>query len=246
MSSVIIAGNTSGTITLDAPPVAGSNTITLPASTGIAVVTPTGTVAGGQIQTQLFTSSGTWTAPATVTTARITVIGGGGGGSTSSAPIGGGGVAGTGGLAIAQVSGLSGSYTVTIGAGGAGAPAGNGVSGASGGTSSFGALVSATGGSTAPTGPATTVGTPGSGTVTSGTNIKTSSIYQNQPNPASSFTGTIASFGLFGLSNPNASTTAIAYSESGTFGAGQRGNSNFNPGNSGGGIGGAVLVEFVG
>ena len=34
MSSVVIAGNTSGTITLDAPLVAGSNTLTLPASTG--------------------------------------------------------------------------------------------------------------------------------------------------------------------------------------------------------------------
>jgi hypothetical protein len=34
MSSVIIAGNTSGTITLDAPAVAGTTTLTLPATTG--------------------------------------------------------------------------------------------------------------------------------------------------------------------------------------------------------------------
>jgi hypothetical protein len=34
MSSVIIAGNTSGTITLDAPNVAGTTTLTLPATTG--------------------------------------------------------------------------------------------------------------------------------------------------------------------------------------------------------------------
>lgn len=34
MSSVVIAGNTSGTITVSAPLVSGSNTITLPAATG--------------------------------------------------------------------------------------------------------------------------------------------------------------------------------------------------------------------
>lgn len=34
MSSVVISGDTSGTVTLAAPSVAGSNTITLPASTG--------------------------------------------------------------------------------------------------------------------------------------------------------------------------------------------------------------------
>lgn len=35
MSSVVISGDTSGSITLSAPAVAGSNTLTLPASTGI-------------------------------------------------------------------------------------------------------------------------------------------------------------------------------------------------------------------
>jgi hypothetical protein len=34
MSSVVIAGNTSGTITLDAPAVAGTTTLTLPTATG--------------------------------------------------------------------------------------------------------------------------------------------------------------------------------------------------------------------
>ena len=41
MSSVVISGNTSGAITLSAPDVAGTNTITLPASTGYLFVTPT-------------------------------------------------------------------------------------------------------------------------------------------------------------------------------------------------------------
>jgi hypothetical protein len=38
MSSVIIAGNTSGTITLDAPDVAGTTTLTLPATSGTVIV----------------------------------------------------------------------------------------------------------------------------------------------------------------------------------------------------------------
>lgn len=38
MSSVVIAGNTSGSITLDAPNVAGSTTLTLPATTGTVMV----------------------------------------------------------------------------------------------------------------------------------------------------------------------------------------------------------------
>jgi hypothetical protein len=38
MSSVVISGDTSGTITIAAPAVAGSNTLTLPASTGTVMV----------------------------------------------------------------------------------------------------------------------------------------------------------------------------------------------------------------
>jgi hypothetical protein len=34
MSALVIAGDTSGTITISAPAVAGTNTLTLPASTG--------------------------------------------------------------------------------------------------------------------------------------------------------------------------------------------------------------------
>jgi hypothetical protein len=39
MSSVVIAGNTSGTITLDAPAVAGTTTLTLPATSGTVITT---------------------------------------------------------------------------------------------------------------------------------------------------------------------------------------------------------------
>ena len=39
MSALVIAGDTSGTITIEAPAVAGTNTITLPASTGTVITT---------------------------------------------------------------------------------------------------------------------------------------------------------------------------------------------------------------
>jgi hypothetical protein len=38
MANLILTGDTSGTITLSAPLVAGSNTVTLPATTGTALV----------------------------------------------------------------------------------------------------------------------------------------------------------------------------------------------------------------
>ena len=49
MSSVVISGDTSGAITLAAPAVAGTNTITLPASTGTAVIGSAAVSAVGQI-----------------------------------------------------------------------------------------------------------------------------------------------------------------------------------------------------
>jgi hypothetical protein len=48
MSSVIIAGNTSGTITLDAPNVAGTTTLTLPTTSGT-VLTSASSVAASQL-----------------------------------------------------------------------------------------------------------------------------------------------------------------------------------------------------
>ena len=64
MSSVVISGDTSGAITLSAPAVAGTNTITLPASTGT-VLTTGSPQSGGIIQvvnsTTLTTTSSTST-----------------------------------------------------------------------------------------------------------------------------------------------------------------------------------------
>jgi hypothetical protein len=56
MSSVIIAGNTSGTITLDAPNVAGTTTLTLPTTSGT-VLTSVSTLTTTQVQTATAGSS---------------------------------------------------------------------------------------------------------------------------------------------------------------------------------------------
>lgn len=102
-------------------------------------------------RTQVFTSSGTFTVPAYVTSVEVEVWGGGGAGGASGDGSG-GGVAGNsgaggggGGYGYKQVTGLTpgAAETVTVGAGGA---PGTGSSGGSGGTSSFGAHVSCTGG----------------------------------------------------------------------------------------------------
>jgi len=78
MSSVVISGNTSGAITLSAPDVAGTNTITLPASTGYLFVTPTagtlGVSSGGTGQT---TASAAFNALSPITTAGDLIIGNG-------------------------------------------------------------------------------------------------------------------------------------------------------------------------
>jgi hypothetical protein len=63
MSSVVIAGDTSGTVTLDAPAVAGSTVLTLPATSGT-FLTTTGGVAPGT-SGNVLTSDGTaWTSAA--------------------------------------------------------------------------------------------------------------------------------------------------------------------------------------
>jgi hypothetical protein len=88
MSSVIISGDTSGSITLAAPAVAGTNTITLPASTGT-MLTTTSPKAGNVIQvvnatysTPTTNSTNTWadtglsaTITPSSTSSKILIIG---------------------------------------------------------------------------------------------------------------------------------------------------------------------------
>lgn len=99
----------------------------------------------------VFSASGTWTVPAGVTRAKVTVIGGGGGGcgNDGSQPSFYGGHGG--GTAIKIVTGLTpgGTVTITVGTGGSGGSSAGPTGGGTGGTSSFGAYCSATGGASA-------------------------------------------------------------------------------------------------
>ncbi len=72
MSSIVVAGDTSGTVTIAAPAVAGSTTLTLQANTGnIPVVTGTGT--SGQVLTSGGSGAvSTWT---TVSSGGMTLLG---------------------------------------------------------------------------------------------------------------------------------------------------------------------------
>jgi len=289
MSSVVISGDTSGTVTLQAPAVAGTTTLTLPATsgtvitgaggvTGVAsggtgaatltannvilgagtsavtfvapgstgnVLTSNGTTwtsaaaSGGQLQTEIFTAPGTWTKPASATTAKVTVIGAGGGGSN---PTGGG----AGGIAKAYVTGLSGPVSVTVGTGGTGGGTGNGTPG---GTSSFGPAVSATGGAINATAPGAQNGT---GTVASGTALITSNIARvsgptiSGPSLVNQYVQIVQNaWGAAGGTNP--STVAVSYTQASGIMAGAAGiPSPASPSPGRGATGGLVIVEFVG
>jgi hypothetical protein len=160
---------------------------------------------GGQLKTEIFTTPGTWTKPASATQVRVTVIGGGGGGTSN--------------------------------------PGGS----SSGGTSSFGSAVSATGGGGGNYGnPSGSFASPGSGTVSSGTNIRTGSVKDHiSPSFASYLNGT--SFGFIsagGNAQASGSGPGVDYSVSGSGMAGSA--SYANPNFAGkGGCGGLACASNV-
>lgn len=136
----------------------GGSTVVAVTSTGVAVtgtlevsgtLSVTGAITGvdGAFRSiQVFTVSGTYTRPAGLVRAKITVVGGGGGGGGGNAVSYGAPGAGGGGGAIRIVGAatLGASQTVTIGAAGGGGALNT--TGGAGGTTSIGVLLSATGG----------------------------------------------------------------------------------------------------
>jgi hypothetical protein len=192
---------------------------------GTAGVTfPNTTVQAGAyngFSTVIFASSGTWTPPAGVTQARVTVVGGGGGGQNDSNL----GPPGYGGYAIAYVTGLSGAITITVGTGGdVGAS-----DGVAGGTSSFGSFVSATGGAG---GSGTFGGANGTGIVSTGTALKTGNLVYPSVIPVP----------LTGQQTVSATTSGEAWSTTSVKCAGTAGLSQ--SGAAKGGIGGVVMIEY--
>jgi hypothetical protein len=200
--------------------------ISVSASTGGVTITNTGPTTTPQLQQQVFFSSGSWTAPTGVTRVAATCIGGGGGGNGNwEVPGGEGGYA----LGFFTVSPGT-TYTVTIGAGGAGQP----FQGSSGGTSSFGSFVSATGGGGGNNG-----GSPGSngtGTVSSGTAIRS--------NRSAGYFGTYP----FEGNNKNDPTSggATAMSATTQYAAGSGGGGRSGPLAFSGGMGGVIFLEWAG
>lgn len=288
MSSVVISGDVSGSVTLQAPSAAGTTVLTLPATSGTVVTTATSTgisgsaittgtvgvsvggtgantltannvilgngtsavqfvapgssgnvltsngttwtsaaAGGGQLQTEVFTAPGTWTKPASATQVRVTVVSGGGGGGGPSAPTLFGGAGGFGGYAKAIVP-VSAPVAITVGSGGGPAT--------SGGTSSFGSAVSCTGGVRGADGGPSSPGAPGANgtaTISVGTALRASN-------------ASLINDNFIGGTSTNTGG-ATAYSTSGTFQAGASG-AGGNPGSAPGkgGVGGAIVVEFVG
>lgn len=138
-SGQLLIGNSGGTLTR----------ATLTAGSGINITNGSGAITiaasggGGQIRSELITSSTSWTVPAGVTRIRVWVIAGGGASVSNSDDGASGGI---GGLGVGEFTVSPGTtYAVTIGAGGNGNPT-PGLLGSSGQPTSFDTLISATGG----------------------------------------------------------------------------------------------------
>jgi hypothetical protein len=190
----------------------------------------------------------TFTVPANVSAVLVEVVGGGGGGAGALVGLASGGGGGAGGYASGWVSGLAvgQTFTVIVGAGGAGGAGTNGAVGGAGGTSSFGALMSATGGGGGGTLGSAAPG--GNGGVGAGGQIQRAGGYgvDGKSNAAVGISGAMAIDG--GAGGPSAFGGG---GRAGTLGgvAGQApgsggGAAYLNTGNGGAGAAGAVIVRY--
>jgi len=209
------------------------------------------------INTQTFTSSGTYTPSAGLSYATVEVIGSGGGGGGVDSAIGSSAAAGGGGAGAYARSTLTAatigaSQVITIGAGGAGGAAGNN-NGSNGASSSFGALVTADGGSGG-FGASASVTVPALGIYGAGGGAGTGQLVTNGD---SGFLGVGWGAGLIGIGGQGGNSfygiggeqlVNLPGANGFNFGSGGGGAGSGNTGNAAGGNGadGVVIVtEFI-
>ena len=217
-------------------------------NTGKALITDGSAAAWGTVAANprfaIFGSSTTWTCPAGITQAIVSVVGGGGGGGGNDG-YGDGGNGGGGGIGIGSVALTPATiYTITVGGGGAG---NNNGSGSAGGTSSFGpqggtVLISATGGSGG--------GYNNSAKGANGT-CSSASADLRQSN-ISGVTVPYVSGPTIVRTNATSSTAALVWAVTTAFSPGSSGAGGSSDGdgvdnnNATGGIGGAIVIQYWG
>ena len=217
-------------------------------NTGKALITDGSAATWGTVAANprfaIFGGSTTWTCPAGITQAIVSVVGGGGGGGGNDGyqdgGRGGGGGIGIGSVAVTPAT----VYTITVGNGGA---ANNNGAGSAGGTSSFGpqggtVLISATGGSGG-----------GYNNYVNGANGTCSSASADirQSNALNVSVPYVSGPGIL-RTNATSSTAALAWSTTTVFSPGSSGaggtsdGSGIDNNNATGGIGGAIVIQYWG
>ena len=206
---------------------------------------------GGNLITQVYTGSTTWTKPASVAAVKVTVVGaGGGGGGSKYEREGGSGASGGVSIETIPAASIPGPVSVTVGNAGSGGSGGTNSAnpGSSGGTSSFGAFLSATGGSAGGSPPnPSDPGNPGTPGTATGGQINQPGYGRNQQDQAGGF-DTWGGWGRGGKEfivsgNINNGSSGAGYGAGGKEGGWCP--SNSQGGNGGSGSAGLVIVEEI-